>query len=71
MPTLKSIRLARGFTQSALAQMANIPRENIARYESGTRRPSPEVAERIALALDLDVPTMWQVLYGSRKEANA
>ena len=56
-------RQKKGLTQEKLAAIVGVKRESIARYESGERRPSPDVAERIAQALGMDVATMWAVLY--------
>lgn len=55
-------------TQEELAIKAKVTRETISRLESGTRRPTPEVAIRLAKALDMDMETMWAVLY---QESNA
>lgn len=65
--TLVEIRKQAQMTQAALAKRVGISRVNIARYESGARRPSPAVAERIAKALGMDIETMWTVLYGNRQ----
>lgn len=69
--TLGSIRKSLHITQKQLAKTIGVRRESIARYESGTRRPSPAVAERIAKALDMDISTMWAVLYGNADKEGA
>jgi transcriptional regulator with XRE-family HTH domain len=69
--TLAIIRKNKKLTQSALAKFVGVKRESIARYESGDRRPSPAVAEKIAEALGMDIPTMWGVLYGTKEEESA
>lgn len=65
MKTLGNLRRAKGYTQADLAKVVKVTQRAIASYEYGTRRPSPAVAERIARALDMDVATMWAVLYQS------
>lgn len=48
---IRAARLAAGMSQSELARAANVPQPNLSAYENGRRAPSPEVAERIARAL--------------------
>lgn len=67
--TLGTVRKSKGMTQRQLAERIGVRRESVARYETGERRPSPAVAERIARALGMDIETMWAVLYGEKKEA--
>ncbi|NLG57630.1 MAG: helix-turn-helix transcriptional regulator [Clostridiales bacterium] len=71
MKSLGSIRREKGMTQTVLAKRVGVTQRAIASYESGTRRPSPAVAERIARALGMDVETMWRVLYQEKKEETA
>mgnify|MGYP001119314784 CR=1 FL=1 len=63
MKTLGSIRKEKGLTQQQLAEAVGVTKRAIASYESGSRRPSPAVAERIARVLGMDLETMWRVLY--------
>ena len=67
MKTLGNIRREKGYTQSSLGKKVGVTQRSIASYESGTRRPSPAVAERIAQALGMDVATMWVVLYTPKR----
>jgi DNA-binding XRE family transcriptional regulator len=60
---LSDYRKRAGKTQKVLAEEAHVSRETIVRIESGDRRPSPAVAEKIREALGMDVATMWKVLY--------
>lgn len=53
---LRNRRLLAGLTQRELAERARIPQPNIAAYETGKRRPSPETASRLVQALT--VPTL-------------
>lgn len=48
--TLKRSRLQRGWTQQALADRAGVARNTIARLETGNRRPSFPMLERLARA---------------------
>lgn len=66
MKTLGSIRKEKGLTQQQLADAVGVTKRAIASYESGSRRPSPAVAERIARVLGMDLETMWRVLYRQR-----
>lgn len=60
---LKDYRKAAKMTQSQLASKVDLTRIAIARYESGERRPSPEIAERIALVLKIPARCMWETFY--------
>ena len=53
--TLKRRRLQRGWTQQALADKAGVARNTIARLETGNRRPSFEMLERLARAFRLSL----------------
>jgi transcriptional regulator with XRE-family HTH domain len=53
--TLKRRRLQRGWTQQALADRAGVARNTIARLETGNRRPSFEMLERLARAFKLSL----------------
>jgi transcriptional regulator with XRE-family HTH domain len=56
--TLKRRRLQRGWTQQALADRAGVARNTIARLETGNRRPSFEMLERLARAFRLSLPDL-------------
>jgi transcriptional regulator with XRE-family HTH domain len=45
---LKAERLKRGITAEALAAAVNVKQPAITRIENGTRRSSPELADRLA-----------------------
>jgi len=66
LKTLSNIRRARNITQKVLADAVGVTQRAIANYEAGTRQPSPEVGEKIARFLGMDIPTMWEVLYRSK-----
>ena len=50
---LRTLRLARGLTQPALAEKADIEQSYLSKLENGRSQPSPEVLARIATALDI------------------
>lgn len=62
--SLQAYRKRAGLTQSALAGMVGVKRLSIARYEAGSRRPSPQVARKIATALRLTTDQIWEIFYG-------
>lgn len=49
---LKSARKNKNFSQQELAKASNVHYSNIGRYERGDAKPSAEVLNRIAQALD-------------------
>jgi transcriptional regulator with XRE-family HTH domain len=59
MELLKTLRIAKGYTQSEVAEIVGIKRNSYGNIEVGVRRPSPEVAKRIGKALDFD----WTLFY--------
>ena len=50
---LKELRKAKKLTQDKLAEASGVARISIARYESDTMTPSAEVANKIAIALNV------------------
>lgn len=52
-----------GLTQEGLARRLGLKRITIARYENGTRRPSPEIANRIGNILGLSKDELWAMFY--------
>lgn len=55
---LKSIRKMRGMTQQQLADVSDVPRVCISRYESGKYQPSFTNACKIAKALNVSVDAL-------------
>jgi len=51
--TIKVLRNTRGWTQEALATRVGCARNTIARIETGNRRPSLSLLERLARALNV------------------
>lgn len=57
--TLAHIRSEKHLTQKSVSAAVGLSRGAYANIESGRRRPSPEVAQRIGLILGFD----WTVFY--------
>ena len=51
---LKSLRLKKSLTQTELAELIGIERENITKMESGTRSIGKEMAKRVGQILKVD-----------------
>ena len=62
MCNLEAMRTKKGMTQEAVATEAKISRSAYCNIENGVRRPSPEVAQRIAKAPGFD----WTVFFISQ-----
>lgn len=67
MDWLKNIRTEKGKTQEQVADEAGITRGAYCNIETGDRRPSVEVAKRIAEALDFE----WTRFYEDDHDASA
>lgn len=59
MFSLKDQRKKKNITQIELASLVHVTQQAIEKYENGKRRPSPEVAMRIAEVLDFN----WTLFY--------
>jgi len=55
---LRTLRLARGLTQPALAEKADIEQSYLSKLENGRSRPSDEVLTRLAQALETSPETL-------------
>ena len=58
--TVKRLRNKRGWTQEELATRLGCARNTIARIETGTRRPSLPLLERLARALKVGVGDLFR-----------
>lgn len=56
---LKFLRESRRLTQGVLAKMADLSQATIAHIEKGTKDPSVETLNKIALALDIHIATLF------------
>ncbi len=61
---LKEYRLSKDLTQQDLADIVNIDVTSIGKYENGKRRPSYEVAKKIAEVLGFD----WTEFFNEKVE---
>lgn len=71
---LKIYRLSKGATILSWAEKAGVSERTYRYYESGTRKPNIEVAQRLAAALGVDVETIFPPEVGvlpEQPEANA
>lgn len=57
---LKELRLQQQLTQKDMAEQAGISRAYYSQIESQNRRPSPEVAQRIAHILDFSWTSFYE-----------
>lgn len=65
MTSVVDLRAAAGVSQAELARRSGVAQPSIAAYESGRRRPSPEMLERLRAALR---PRPSEVLSAHRPE---
>lgn len=59
--TMKEKRRILGYSQAKLAEKADLSTQYIAMIELGRKFPGPETLERIAEALELDVPELFSM----------
>lgn len=50
---LKKLRLARGLTQSELAEVCSINQTQVTRYEKGLNKPTARILYKLAIGLDV------------------
>lgn len=62
---LREMRKRRNLSQKALGRLIGLSQRAISAYESGDRRPSPEVADRIGKIFKLSREQIWEMFYGS------
>lgn len=62
-------RRSRNFTQEELANRTGLTRQMISAIERGERRPSPEVAQRIAAVLGFDWTLFFELPTDTDKSA--
>lgn len=65
---IRRVRLQQGLSQTALAQDAELSRNQLVAIENGSRNPSPEALARISDALDLSRLRMSEVQAGLRQD---
>lgn len=57
---LKQARISSGFTQEALAELAEVGKSAIANYEAGRNLPKPPVLKKLATALGRSAESLLQ-----------
>jgi transcriptional regulator with XRE-family HTH domain len=55
LPRLKEVRELHGWSQTKLAEEADVSRDSISNYETGHREAYPATAKRLADALDVEI----------------
>jgi transcriptional regulator with XRE-family HTH domain len=68
---IKRFRKEQGFSQEKLAEKSGTAANYIALIETRKRFPTPDMLEKIALALDVDTPQLFSVSEIANAEANA
>ena len=70
--TLRELRRKHGgMTQATLAALTGVNRVNIVRYENGNRKPRPDIAIRIAHAMNEPVSDVLEMFYGGVTKGSA
>lgn len=64
--TLKELRKLHKLTQTEMADRVNVTRVTIARIETGTRKASPELVNRVMKEFNLSVEEVWDMFYSVR-----
>ena len=57
--TLKKLRMEKGFSQQALADMMFVTQSTVARWENGTRLPDALMTNRLATILGVDISLLF------------
>ncbi|MDD3334135.1 MAG: helix-turn-helix transcriptional regulator [Eubacteriales bacterium] len=65
--TLEQLRKQNGLTQCELAELLGVSQACVGNYESGIRRPRPEVAQRISDLFNLDGKELWSMFYSGKE----
>ncbi|MEY3881517.1 MAG: hypothetical protein RIQ94_2313 [Pseudomonadota bacterium] len=66
-PTLASLRLSAGLSQTQLGQACGIEQPHVSRYESGKHEPSISIAAQMAKALGVNLELFLEAWSNSRK----
>ena len=61
---LKTLREQKRLSQLELAELIGVSKRMVTYYESGARRPRPEIANRIGMILGLSKDELWEMFYG-------
>jgi len=67
-----NLKLARGtMSVKELAKKTGVSHQAIYYYESGKKRPSPEIANRIGEILGLTKEELWEMFYNKERANHA
>lgn len=67
---LKALRISHGYSQCTFANMCGVSQKTISAIETGTRKPSHDLAKKIAKIFDLSINQIWEMFYEKQlKEA--
>ena len=58
-----AMRKEKGLTQEALAELLDVSQSTVTAYETGTRRPSPAVVNKLIKIFDMTVADAWEMFY--------
>lgn len=61
--SLKAMRLKRGFSQTELANAADVQQYQISRYETGQEYPNAKTMTKLCAALQIDPNTLFSLLH--------
>ena len=61
---LSDVRRAHKLTQAELGQIVGVSQRAIAAYESGERKPSAKIMNRLMRVLEIPLEDAWAMLYG-------
>jgi DNA-binding XRE family transcriptional regulator len=65
--TFKSLRLAAGLSQAALAEQVGLQQPNISAIEAGNRRPEYDTARKLAQALQVTIEEIYAAFDKNQK----
>lgn len=66
---IRAAREAAGMTQAEVAKALGVSEASIRLYELGKRKPNPEIIERIAAAVGIDVQALREIEIESVRDA--
>lgn len=61
--SFKEARIKKNLTLKELAEKVNASESMMCRIEKGERRPSPELAKRLSVTLNLSTRKIWEMFY--------
>lgn len=61
-PTLRTLRLAAGLSQSDLGKKVGVGQDRISLYENGRSKPDADTLDSMRKALGVDISILWKAL---------